>query len=241
MKAIIVTGDSGGLGSSICKAVAESTEATIIGMSRRENETVHDLRAELSDRYVHIEADFSNLDRLQDIFREKIYDNYQIAGLVNNSATAYDDLATNMRVEPLISMFTVNVYAPMLLSKLAIRNMLLHETAGSVVHISSVSVHTGYKGLSMYAATKGALEAYSKSLAREWGPRGIRSNCIAAGFMETAMTAGLDAAQRGKILMRNSMRSLLEANEVADGTAFLLSARASGITGSVLHVDKGTV
>lgn len=83
-------------------------------------------------------------------------------------------------------MYNVNVFSPMLLTKYAIRNMLLHHTQGSIIHISSISVHTGYKGLSMYASSKGALEAFSKDTAREWGQLGIRSNVVVPGFMETA-------------------------------------------------------
>ncbi len=88
-------------------------------------------------------------------------------------------------------MYRVNVFTPMMITKFTIRQMLLHHIKGSIVHLSSISTHTGYKGLAMYASTKGALEAFSKNTAREWGELGIRSNCLVAGFMETDMSSTL--------------------------------------------------
>ncbi len=240
-RAIVVTGDSGSLGSAICEAISVDPECVVIGISRRENDNVERLKSQLNDRFVHLSIDLGDLDRLESDFKERVYSQYQIVGLVNNSASAYDDIATNLQLDPLRQMFSVNVYAPMVLSKMVIRNMLLNETEGSLVHISSVSVHTGYKGLSMYAATKGALEAYSLNVAREWGPRGIRSNCVAAGFMDTQMTSTLDDSQKERILKRNSMKTLLDPNEVAQTVRFLLSPESSAMTGTVIRADKGTV
>ena len=91
-----------------------------------------------------------------------------IHGFVNNAAFAYDDL-TNMQLKKLKNMFEVNVFSPMLLTKYILRDMLLNKIEGSIVHVSSISAHTGYKGLSMYASTKGALESFSKNISREWG------------------------------------------------------------------------
>ena len=83
-----------------------------------------------------------------------------------------------MDYSKLEDMYKVNVFTPMMMSKYVIRNFLLHSVKGSIVHISSISAHTGYKGLAMYASTKGAIEAFSKNTAREWGERGIRSNTV---------------------------------------------------------------
>jgi len=240
-EAYIVTGDSGGLGSAIARAIVRNVDGIVVGISRSTNDTVLGLEEKLRDRFVHMAIDLADLQNLESTFKSGIYDRYRIKGLVNNSATAYDDLATNLRIGPLHEMFSVNVYAAMVLSKMAIRNMLLHESSGSIVHISSVSVHTGYKGLSMYAATKGAIEAYSKNLAREWGPRGIRSNCVAAGFMDTPMTSTLRDDQKSRIFQRNSMKTMMTTTEVAESVAFLVTDRSSGITGTTVHVDKGTL
>jgi len=122
-----------------------------------------------------------------------------------------------------------------------IRNMLLHKVQGSVVHISSISVHTGYKGLAMYASTKGALEAFSKNTAREWGERGIRSNAIVAGFMETSMSSTLSDEQKNRIYKRTSLKKPTSINSVANTIEYLLSESSASITGTSLHVDSGTI
>lgn len=104
------------------------------------------------------------------IFKDFCSNKVQIDGYVNNAAVAYDDIVTNLNLERLQAMYNVNVFTPMMMTKNVIRNMILHKVKGSIVHISSISVHTGYKGLAMYASSKGALEAFSKDTAREWGP-----------------------------------------------------------------------
>jgi 3-oxoacyl-[acyl-carrier protein] reductase len=119
--------------------------------------------------------------------------------------------------------------------------MLLHKNSGSIVHLSSISVHTGYKGLSMYAGTKGALEAFSKNTAREWGELGIRSNCLVAGFMETEMSSTLTNEQKNRIFNRTSLKKPVSVNSVAETIAFLISDDAASISGQNIHVDNGTI
>jgi 3-oxoacyl-[acyl-carrier protein] reductase len=129
----------------------------------------------------------------------------------------------------------------MVLTKYSLRNMLLHKTKGSIIHISSISVHTGYKGLSMYASTKGALEAFSKNIAREWGELGIRSNCIVSGFMETEMSSSLNHDQKNRIYNRTSLKKPVDISSVAETVSFLISDAASSITGQNINVDNGTI
>jgi len=148
---------------------------------------------------------------------------------------------TNAEAATLERLFAVNVLSPMMLSKYAIRDMILHRTAGSLVHVSSVSTATGYKGLSMYGATKGALEAFSLGVAREWGERGIRSNCVAPGFMNTAMTETLDESQKERIYDRTGLGEPTDPGDVAEMVAFLLSDAAASITGEVVRIDAGTL
>ena len=153
----------------------------------------------------------------------------------------YDDIITNLQIDKLRAMYNVNVFSPMLLTKYAIRNMLLHHIQGSIIHISSISVHTGYKGLSMYASSKGALEAFSKDTAREWGQLGIRSNVVVPGFMETAMSSSLTEEQKDRIYKRTSLKQATDVRSVAETVAFLLSKKACSITGQNIFVDNGTI
>ena len=151
------------------------------------------------------------------------------------------DLITNLNVEKTETMFWVNVFSPMVLTKYSIRNMIYNHVAGSIIHISSISVHTGYKGLAMYASTKGALEAFSKNTAREWGEKGIRSNAIVAGFMETSMSNTLNDDQKNRIYSRSSLKKSTTLDSVAETAFFLLSDKADSITGQNIFVDSGTI
>jgi 3-oxoacyl-[acyl-carrier protein] reductase len=93
----------------------------------------------------------------------------------------------------------------------------------------------------MYASTKGAIEAFSKNTAREWGEMGIRSNCIVAGFMETDMSSNLTNEQKQRIYNRTSLKKETDKNSVVDTIKFLISDNAKSITGQNLFVDSGTI
>lgn len=240
MQWIIVTGDSGGLGSAIVRTILEDGKYGVIGISRRENNVVDSIKKEYSN-YVHINFDLNNTTEVKRLYREEIRKIGSIYGLVNNSAMAYDDIVTNLDYEKLHMMYQINVYSPMMLTKYAIRDMILHKTQGSIIHISSVSAHTGYKGLAMYASTKGAMEAFSLDTAREWGIRGIRSNVVAPGFMETNISAKLTDEQKQKIYQRTALKKATDVQSVAEMVYFLLSDKASSITGTLVRVDNGTI
>lgn len=243
MKRIVLTGDSGGLGYEIAKTLLEkpADEYFIIGLSRKINDNIIDLQKRYAKRYVHIDFDLSYPDKIKELYTKQLKQYGSLYGLVNNSAYAYDDIVSNAKVESLDKMFKINVVSAMVLTKYLIRDMLLYETKGSLVHISSVSAHTGYKGLSMYAATKGAMESFSKGVAREWGRKGIRSNCVAPGFMETKMSATLDEDTKQKIYKRTSVGVATDVLSVANTVEFLLSDKALAITGALIPVDCGTI
>lgn len=241
MKWIIVTGDSGGLGSEIVNEILSAENYGVIGISRSENDKIIEFSSVYKDRYHHINYDLTDTNEIQKLYKEKIKKIGMIYGLVNNSAYAYDDIVTNANFDNLDRMFKINVMSPVMLTKYVIRDMLLNKVKGSIVHITSVCAHTGYKGLSMYAATKGALESFSKTVAREWGEVGIRSNCVAPGFMETGMSETLSESQKDRIYKRTSLKKETNPSSVAKSVYFLLSESSSSITGTVLHVDNGTI
>ena len=170
-----------------------------------------------------------------------ISNNIPLHGFVNNAAIAYDDLVTNLNQDRLTYMFQANVFTPMMITKYAIRNMIFNRIQGSIVHLSSISVHTGYKGLAMYAGSKAALEGFSKNTAREWGEKGIRSNCLVAGFMETSMSNSLSDDQKNRIYNRTSMKKPTTLRSVAETILFLLGEGAESITGQNIFVDSGTI
>lgn len=240
-KNILITGVSQGLGLALARVVVGQGWA-VYGVSRRLTPEYARLQEEHAGR-VHFQAfDLSDVDGVKlGLFGAFLPLQIPLHGFVNNAAVAYDDLVSNLDTDRLRAMFAVNVFAPMAITKLVIRNMLLHRVSGSLVHISSISVHTGYKGLAMYASTKGAIEAFSKNTAREWGERGIRSNCVVAGFMETAMSSSLTEEQRAKIHRRTALRRPTSLDSVAGMTMHLLSEQSASVTGQNLFVDSGTI
>ncbi|MEM1318617.1 MAG: SDR family oxidoreductase [Bacteroidota bacterium] len=241
MKNLLLSGLSRGLGLELARQLL-ARGYQIFGISRSKTEALAALQA-LHPQRLHWQAcDLAQPALLKEqVFGSLIPKDLPIHGLINNAAIAYDDLLTNVKMEPLEQMFAVNVYSPMMLCREVIRNMLLHRQGGSLVHLSSVCAHTGYKGLSMYAASKGALEAFSRTLAREWGPKEIRSNCVVAGFMETEMSAGLSEEQKAKIYRRNALQGPAELASVASTVIYLLEEGAASITGQEIIVDSGSL
>jgi len=225
MKNILLTGDSKGLGENI-KSHLKDSGYNVIGLSRSSDDIQYDLR---------------NVDGIKDLYLNILKERGPIHGFINNAAFAYDDIITNLNSNKLIDMYNINVFSPMMITKYVLRDMILHKTKGSIVHVSSISVHTGYKGLAMYASTKGSLEAFSKNTSREWGRMGIRSNIVCPGFMGTNMSNSLNEDQREKIFKRNSKQKELTVNEVSSTINFLISNESSGITGQIIHVDNGTI
>lgn len=238
---IIVTGDSRGLGAHIVETLLKQEEYEIVGISRSQSDLTNQFAETYPDRYEHINFDLSRPQKIEELYTEELKPRGPIYGLVNNAAMPYDDLVTNAAIEDLQQMFNVNVLSPIMLSKFVLRDMMLNRTEGSLVHVSSVSTSTGYKGLSMYGATKGALESFSLGVAREWGGRGIRSNCIAPGFMNTDMTSTLNEEQKERIYARTGLGRPTDEENVAETVAFLLSESAGSITGEVIRIDSGTL
>lgn len=240
-ESIIVTGDSRGLGAHIVETLLEQEEYEVVGLSRSQSELTNQFIRKYPDRYEHINFDLAAPDGIEALYLKEFKPRGPIYGLVNNAAMPYDDLVTNAAIEDLQLMFNVNAISPIMLSKFVLRDMILNRTEGSLVHVSSVSTSTGYKGLSMYGATKGALESFSLGVAREWGRRGIRSNCVAPGFMNTEMTSKLDDDQKERIYDRTGLDKPTNQESVSEMVNFLLSDDAKSITGEVVRVDAGTL
>lgn len=240
-KNIIVTGASKGVGLVITKTLLEQGYG-VFAINRSISAELEELKKQHEESLNILQYDLSNVEDIRKVvFKSFIGLTTPIHGFVNNAAMAYDDIVTNLNIDHLEQMYRVNVFSPMLFTKYVLRQMLFNRIKGSIIHISSISVHTGYKGLAMYASSKGALEAFSKNTAREWGERGIRSNALVAGFMETNMSGTLSDDQKGRIYQRTSMKQATSIQSVADMVEFLLSEKANSITGQNIHVDSGTI
>ncbi len=239
-KEIIVTGTSKGLGLILTRKLLKDGYF-VHSISRSISDQLNELANLHSDQIRILQFDMTKTDEIVSFCKETFPLQTPIFGFVNNAAVAYDDIITNINMKSLENMFRVNTFSPMLMVKYIIRNMLFNKTQGSIVHISSISAHTGYKGLAMYASSKGALEAFSKNTAREWGEKKIRSNCIIAGFMETDMSQSLNEDQKKRIYLRTSLKEAVSKESVADSVIFLLGDKSISITGQNIFVDNGTI
>ena len=241
MNQILLSGISRGVGIEIAKELLQNTDYFIIGIYHNNNDQLDKLENLYSRRLKLISYDLSAPEGIKELYLSQIKSENPIVGLVNNAAIAYDDIVTNANISSIEAMFRINVFSPIMLSKYVIRDMLLHKVQGALVHISSICAHTGYKGLSFYAGTKGAIEAFSKNVAREWGGVGIRSNCIVPGFMNTDMSSGLSDEQRNRIYGRNALKKEISISSVAKTTKYLLSEDSNSVTGTCIFVDNGTI
>jgi 3-oxoacyl-[acyl-carrier protein] reductase len=240
MKVVLVTGVSKGLGLELLKSLLED-DNMVYGISRSYTNELKTLKEIYGSKFIHLEYDLSlneTIKKLSEYIKEN---KIKFDSFINNAAMAYDDIITNANFDKLDLMFKTNVLNPIMITKLILRNFILNKTNGNIIHISSISVHTGYKGLSMYASTKGALEAFSKNTSREWGEMGIRSNCIVAGFMETEMSKTLSDEQKKRIYNRTSLKKETSKESVVKTIQFLISDSSKSITGQNIFVDSGTI
>jgi 3-oxoacyl-[acyl-carrier protein] reductase len=236
---VLVTGGSRGLGLVIVKSLVERGW-NVVCIQRTISQELKQLQQAHHDRVRVFEFDLANTEELDHQFRSEWFSaDRPVFGLVNNAAVAYDDLLTNLDLGRLDAMWKINVTASLMLTKMVVRRMLLHGTQGSLVHVSSIAAHSGFKGLSMYGATKGAIESFSRGVAREWGSRGIRSNCVVPGFMETDMSQGLSDELKQKIYRHSALQKPTDPVSVAATVVFLLSGESHSITGQNFLVDSG--
>ncbi len=159
---------------------------------------------------------------------------------IANAAVAYEGVLATMRDDEIDAMLAVNVRGSIVLVRECVRQMLVGPSGDrSVTLISSVVASRGSPGLAVYAATKAALDGFGISLARELGPRGIRVNTVAPGFLETDLSAPLSQENRDRIARRTALGRLGTAADVAGTVSFLASSAGSFLTSQAIGVDGG--
>ncbi|MDQ5951198.1 MAG: 3-oxoacyl-[acyl-carrier protein] reductase [Patescibacteria group bacterium] len=238
MDLIVVTGASKGLGLAICKRLLEQGYK-VIGIARSKTDEFNILEDVYKDKLVYVRYDFNDTKGIHEVIKDITKMHGSIYGLINNAAIGHDGVLGTMHESQISELIRVNVEAPILLTKYAIRSMLMKQR-GRVINISSIIAFTGFNGLSVYGATKASLNGFTKSLARELGKARITVNSIAPGYMQTAMTSGLQGGKLESITRRSPLGHLATVEDVAGTVVYLLSDDAKNITGTVITVDAGS-
>ena len=236
---IIVSGGSRGLGRSLVERLLGQGHC-VATFSRSRTQFIDQLMAgsDLEKRFYYEEVDATDVVSLRS-FVQAVHGKFgQLDALINNAAIAHDGLLAMTSETDIQQMLDVNLRATFVLAKESSRLMLV-QGAGCIIQISSVVAQVGYRGLSVYGATKAGLEGLTRSLARELGPRGIRVNAVAPGFLETDMSEGLSDSQREQIVRRTPLGRIGDASDIGPCIDFLLSPGADFITGQVITVDGG--
>jgi 3-oxoacyl-[acyl-carrier protein] reductase len=231
---VIVTGGTRGIGLAIAVRLA-AEGYRVIAVAR----SLGDLEPVRSDTLQFLQADLAELDSIPALVSSVTKTLGPLYGLVNNAGIGTSGILATMPDRQIEALLRLNIAAPIKLTKHAVRAMMVGG-AGRIVMMSSIVAATGYAGLSVYAATKSALTGFTHSLAREVGPLGITVNCVAPGFVETAMTDEMSALDRQRVAKRSALRRLAEAQDVAHAVCYLLSDGARNVTGTTLTVDAGT-
>jgi 3-oxoacyl-[acyl-carrier protein] reductase len=229
-KIVVVTGCSRGLGQNISERLIESGYK-VIGISRS--------RPLESSKYLDFfECDLSDIDSVTNCAQEISRKYPNLYGLVNNAANGNDGFLPTQHNSEILELIRVNMIAPIILTKYLSRAMLVNNE-GRILNISSIVATTGYRGLSAYAATKGGLISFSRSLARDLGPANITVNCIQPGYMESDMTSGLSAGDLAKVSRRSALGTLVNFRDISNVALLLLSEDGARITGSSFVIDAG--
>ncbi|MDA1071263.1 MAG: 3-oxoacyl-[acyl-carrier-protein] reductase [Proteobacteria bacterium] len=235
-KKALVTGASGGIGGAIASALhAQGAEVVLTG---RRRDALDALAATLGDRVHVIVSDLSTAEGAEALVKEAEAAMGQVDILVNNAGITADTLAMRMKDEDWSRVIELNLTSGFRLIRALLRGMLKRR-AGRIIGITSVVGTTGNPGQANYAAAKAGMVGMSKSLAQEVAERGITVNCVAPGFIDTAMTEVLSDEVKGKLLTRIPAGRLGSSEDVAAAVAWLASDEAGYVTGQTLHVNGG--
>ena len=233
----LVTGASRGIGAAIADELA-AQGAVVIGTATTDA-GAQSISARLASSsghgYVLNVADQASIDALA---QETSTRHGAISILVNNAGITQDTLLMRMKDAQWQDVIETNLTSIYRMCKVFTRDMV-KARSGRVINISSVVASTGNPGQTNYAAAKAGMIGFSKSLAKELGPRGITVNVVSPGFIDTDMTHTLPEALKRDLLGRIALGRLGKAQEIADAVAFLASAKAHYITGETLHVNGG--
>jgi 3-oxoacyl-[acyl-carrier protein] reductase len=235
-KTALVTGASGGIGGAIARAL-HGAGATV-ALSGTRVEPLQALAAELGDRVHVLPCNLSDAEAVNALPKQAAEAMGSVDILVNNAGITKDNLFMRMSDEDWSQVIEVNLTSTMRLCKAVVRGMMKARW-GRIINISSIVGTTGNPGQANYAASKAGMVGMSKSIAYEVASRGITVNCVAPGFITTAMTDKLNDDQKAGILTQVPAGRMGEPEEIAAAVLFLASPEAGYVTGATIHVNGG--
>ncbi len=232
-KKILITGASRGIGKDIALKSKENgyivlgTSTSEVGAQALEKEGIHGLVLNLNDS--------KSVKEFSDVL---IKDHADIEILINNAGITRDNIVLRMSDEEWMDVLNVNLNGTFKISKTVLKFML-KKRWGRIINITSTSASTGNKGQANYAAAKSGVEAFSRSLAKEVGSRGITVNSVAPGYIETDMTEQINNKVKEEILKQIPLARYGRPEEIAQLIEFLITDEASYITGQTIHINGG--
>tara|TARA_R110002072_G_scaffold298816_2_gene473282 strand:+ start:23889 stop:24635 length:747 start_codon:yes stop_codon:yes gene_type:complete len=236
----LVTGASRGIGQAIAKELAMDESLTVIGTA-----TTEDGASSISHYFSTwglegdgIKMDVSDPESVEEGIKQVTQAYGPPLIVVNNAGITRDGLLLRMKEEDWADVLNTNLSSIYRVSKAALRSMTKARW-GRIINVSSVVAQMGNAGQANYCASKAGIEGFSRSLAKEISGRGITVNCVAPGFIETAMTEDLADSVKANMLATIPMQRLGQPEEVASVVNFLASQQASYITGETIHVNGG--
>lgn len=232
----LVTGASGGIGSAVAKALA--AQGARVALSGTREDALNAVAAEIGGDVVVLPCNLSDAEAVDGLIPRAVETLGQLDILVNNAGVTRDNLVMRMKDEEWDTVIRVNLEAAFRLIRASAKPMM-KARFGRIITITSVVGHTGNPGQANYAASKGGLTAMSKALAQELASRNITVNCVAPGFIASAMTDALPDAQKLALTTRIPAGKLGEGSDVAAAVVYLASKEAGYVTGQTLHVNGG--
>ena len=235
-KCALVTGASGGIGAAIARALHGA--GAVVALSGTREAPLWALAADLGEGAHVLACDLADAEAVGGLVKRATDAMGSVDILVNNAGITRDGLLMRMSDEDWAQVIEVNLTATMRLCRGAVRGMMKARW-GRIVNIGSVVGATGNPGQANYAAAKAGLVGMTKSIAQEVASRGITVNCVAPGFITTAMTDKLTDEQKTAILGRVPAGRMGEPEEIAAAVLYLVSPEAAYVTGATLHINGG--
>ena len=232
-KKVLISGASRGIGKSIAENL-HTKGYKIIGTATSDEGVKH-----LNEKgFVGIKLNLNDIDSLNNISEIIKEEHKDISVLINNAGITRDNIVLRMSSDEWDDVINIHLNGMFKLSKMVLKGMIKARW-GRIINITSASASLGNRGQSNYAAAKAGVEAFSKSLSKEIGPRGITVNCVAPGFIETDMTSYINQKDKEELIKQIPLGRFGKPEEISKIIEFLVSDKSAYITGQTIHVNGG--